>query len=81
MREVAIFLGFITAGIAVVIALVVGIGGYGFDRQACENRASEMQLHWKWRLVGGCFVELPSGRYVNLSNIRFTEQGKILVEP
>ena len=68
-------------GLMFVICALVLPPLYYFERRACYTRAHEMQLDWKYRFVGGCFVELPSGRYVNLDNIRFTEQGKILVEP
>jgi hypothetical protein len=79
MSDRMLLAGF-AAGIVLVIALVMG-AGYAFERKACANRADEMGLDHKFKLVGGCFVALPSGRYVNLSNIRFTEQGQILVEP
>jgi hypothetical protein len=79
MSEKTVIAGFV-AGFVLLFALIMG-AGYAWERKACGNRADEMQLAHKYKLVGGCFVALPSGRYVNLDNIRFTEQGQILVEP
>ena len=69
----------VVAGVVLLFAIIGGVS-YTLNRKACSNRADEMRLAWKYKLVGGCFVALPSGRYVNLNNIRFTEQGRILVE-
>lgn len=52
MTDAAIF-AIIVAAVVLALATAIAVPVFYLEREACFNRAEEMQLEAKWRLVGG----------------------------
>lgn len=62
-----------------VLLVGLGVGAFFVDRAACDRKAERLGslAHQYDFWGGGCYVELPDGRYVSPDNYRVTiEEGE-----
>ena len=59
--------------LAVILAVILG-SMFVIEKRICANTADKLQVNHNFDFWGGCYVELPDGRYIHIDAYRATEE-------
>jgi len=67
----------IFATVIILLIAVVGFIGYEIDRTNCSQQGQELGVGSHYRLISGCWLDLPNGESIPSDQWRIYQRGHV----